>query len=639
MTKVDYQQLAGEILERVGGEDNIATLAHCATRLRMQIRDVDLVDDEGVQNLRGVVTTVEAGGQYQIVIGNDVPKVYEGLSELTDLTSDTAEVQEEALQGNFFDRFIQLISSLFTPILWPMAGLGLFKAFLVLTVQLGWVSPESSTYLILNASSDAFFYFLPIFLAITAARRFNTNQFTSMAIAGALVYPTIVALTEATEPVTFMGIPVVVMSYTSSVIPIIVAVWVQGYLERFFNKFLPDWLRNFTTPLLTVFIMVPLVLMTVGPVTTLIAQWLSDGVTFLLSALPWLGGAILGGLWQVFVMFGLHWAFIPMMINDLGTQGFTVITAPLMAAVLAQAAAALGVLLRSRSLKRREVAGPGVVSGFLAGITEPAIYGVNLPLKLPFYFGIVGGAVGGAIIGLGDLASSEFVFPSLLAYPAFLTHGEFSFMVIGTVVAMLIGFLLTFFFGPREQPDDAPEAAGSIASIPDSDTEEDTVASMPISGGKATNAATTDVGAPVAGVTFNLEDVNDKVFRSSAMGPGYGISPDNGTFVAPLDGEVVVAMKSGHAYGIKGDNGVEVLVHIGLDTVQLEGKHFTAKVEKGQRVKKGDVLAEVDLAGIEADGFDTTTVVLVTNAKKLSEVAIVEPGAVSPGAPSIITVK
>lgn len=639
MTKVDHQRLAGDILEGVGGEANISGLAHCATRLRLQIRDNDLVDDAAVQDLPGVVTTVNAGGQYQIVIGNDVPKVYAGLGALTNLTGDTPQTEDEGPKGNLFDRFIRLISSVFTPILWTMAGLGLFKAFLVLAVQLGAANPESTTYLILNAASDGFFYFLPLFLAVTAARRFDANQFNSMAIAAALVYPSVVALTEATERVTFLGIPVVVMSYASSVIPIIVAVWVQGYLERFFNKILPDWLRNFTTPMLTVIIMVPLVLLTVGPVTMLVAQWLSDGVTFLLSAVPWLGGAIMGGFWQVFVMFGVHWAFIAVIINDLGTQGFSVIPAPLMAAVLAQAAATFAVLLRSRSAKRREVAGPATISGFLAGITEPAIYGVNLPLKLPFYFGLVGGAVGGAIIGLGGLAASDFVFPSLLAYPAFLTYGKFSFMVIGTIAAILIGFFLTFFFGPREQSDDEPAKDGRVAGIPDSASEADTVKAVDQENMKLATAVATSIGAPVSGVTVPLKDVNDKVFSSGAMGPGYGIKPNEGTFVSPLDGEVVVAMKTGHAFGIKGDDGVEVLVHIGLDTVQLDGKHFASKVKKGQKVKKGDVLAEVDLDGVTAEGFDTTTVVLVTNAKALSEVITSAPGSVAPGASTMLATK
>ena len=625
MAKVDYQQLAGQILKEVGGEPNVSTMTHCATRLRLKIKDMDKVHTTAMQELPGVVTTVEAGGQYQIVIGNDVPLVFEQIGKMSKLVSDTSsDGDDEGEKGNIFDRFIQLISSLFSPLLWPMAGLGLFKAILVLVVQFGWLSDESTTYTILNASSDAFFYFLPIFLAITAARRFKANQFTAMAIAAALVYPSIVALTELEQAVTFMGIPVVIMSYTSSVIPIIVAVWAQGYVERFLNKFLPHWLRNFTTPLLTVFIMVPLTLMTVGPVTTIIAQWLSDGIAFLMTTLPWLGGAIMGGLWQVFVMFGMHWAFIPVMLNDLATTGITLLAPPLMAAVLAQAAATLAVFIRSRSAKRREVAGPAAVSGFLAGITEPAIYGVNLPLKLPFYFGIVGGAIGGAIIGIGELASNAFVFPSLLAYPAFLSHGNFTFMIIGTVVAMVVAFLLTFFFVDREKEQEA-------TAVPETDSEQDTVKALDAEGG-----VIEDIGAPVAGKTIPLSEVNDKVFASGAMGPGYGIIPSSGTFVSPVSGKVAVAMKSGHAFGLKSDDGVEVLVHIGLDTVQLDGKHFEPKVEKGQMVKKGDTLAVVDLDAVQKEGFDTTTVVVITNAKKLSDVVTADPAEVTQGSSTMV---
>lgn len=612
MPSVDYRSLAGDILQQVGGEENITSAAHCATRLRLKLRDESKANKAAIENLPGVITVMQAGGQYQVVIGNNVPLVYEELGRITKL-GDAAHTGEAGPKGNLFNQFIELISSIFQPMLWPLAGAGLLKAFLSLFTQLGWLDATTQTYTILAAAADGLFYFLPIFLAVTAAKRFRTNQFTSMALAAALVYPTIIALQAAGEPVSFLGIPVVLMNYTSSVIPIIVAVWLHGYLERFLNRVLPSAIRNFTTPLLVILVMVPVVLMTVGPLTTYAAQGISTGINAIFGFAPWLAGVVLGGFWQVFVLFGLHWGLVPVMINDLSTQGYSLLTGPLLAAVLAQAAAMLAVFFRTRSAKRKQVAGPAALSGFLAGITEPGIYGVNLPLKLPFYFGIAGGAIGGAIAAAGGSAADSFVFPSLLAIPAFANVGNFTLQLIGTGIAIAIAFALTWVFGPRETADvdAAPEVVPTAASdVP---------------------ANAVDVIAPVAGTAVAMDQVNDKVFASGAMGGGLGIVPTDGQVFAPVSGTVVVAMKSGHAFGIKTDHGVEVLVHIGINTVELDGRHFTSHVAKGQQVQQGDLLAVVDLKAIEEAGYDTTTVVVVTNTKKLTDVTPVTAGPIGRG--------
>ncbi|MGA7206279.1 MAG: PTS transporter subunit EIIC, partial [Specibacter sp.] len=412
MASVNYRSLAADILEGVGGEQNIAGATHCATRLRLKLRDDAKADTAAVEKLPGVITVMKAGGQYQVVIGNDVPVVFAELGKISRFGNDDATAQAPET-GNVFNRFIQMVSSIFQPILWPMAAAGLFKAFLSMAATFGWMSATDSTYVILSAAADALFYFLPLFLAVTAAKRFKANQFTAMAIAGALVYPSIVAMNAAGTSVDFAGIPFSVMNYTSSVIPVIVAVWLQGYLERFLLKVLPSAIRNFMTPLLAMAVMVPLTLLTVGPATIFLANGLSSAITATFSFAPWLAGALMGGFWQVFVVFGLHWGLVPVMINDIATTGYSVMMAPLLPAVLAQSAAMLAIALRSHSAKRREVAAPAAFSGFLAGVTEPGIYGVNLPLKKPFYFGIVGGAVGGAIAAMGGSAASAFVFPSL----------------------------------------------------------------------------------------------------------------------------------------------------------------------------------------------------------------------------------
>lgn len=631
MASVNYRTLAADILEGVGGEDNLSSATHCATRLRLTLRDDAKANTAAVEKLPGVITVMRAGGQYQVVIGNDVPMVFAELGRISRFGNDDGAKQSVPAQGNIFNRFIQMISAIFSPILWPLAASGLFKAFLSLAGNFGWLSPTSDTYVILNAAADALFYFLPLFLAITAAKYFKANQFTAMAIAGALVYPSIVAMNAAGESVDFVGIPFVVMNYTSSVIPILVAVWLLGYLERFLTKVLPSAIRNFTTPLLAMAIMVPLTLLTVGPATIFLADGLSAGITALFGFAPWLAGAIMGGFWQVFVVFGMHWGIIPIIINDLATTGYSLLLAPLVPAVLAQSAAMLAVALRSHSAKRRQVAAPAAFSGFLAGVTEPGIYGVNLPLKKPFYFGIIGGAIGGAIAASGGSAANAFVFASALALPAFTEIGNFTLLLIGTGAATAIGFLLTYFFGPRESPDtddaDAPGQASDAAAMTQSEGD---AAAPP-----AAATGNVVVLAPVTGTAVALSEVPDKVFASGAMGSGLAISPELDSVHSPVAGTVQVAMKTGHAYGLKTDDGVEVLVHIGIDTVQMKGEGFKTAVVRGQRVAAGELLATIDRDKIRAAGFSDLTIMVVTNTKNLTAVVPVGTGHLAQGVPAL----
>ncbi|MGC3994641.1 MAG: beta-glucoside-specific PTS transporter subunit IIABC [Propionicimonas sp.] len=616
MPSVDYRTLAGDILEKVGGESNVASLGHCATRLRFTLKDQSKADKAAVEKLPGVITVMEAGGQFQVVIGNDVPVVFAEIGQISKLTGDAAAPAESGPKGNLLNRFIELISSIFQPILWPLAGIALLKAFLSLFTTLGWMSADSQTYTILYAAADSLFYFLPIFLAVTAAKRFGTNQFTAMAIAGALVYPSIIALNSAGDPVSFFGIPVVMMSYTSSVLPIIVAVWVQSLLEKGLKKGLPSVIRNFATPLITATVMVPLTLIVVGPITSYAAQGLSNAIVWLFQLAPWLAGAIMGGLWQVFVIFGLHWGLVPIMLNDISTQGYSLLTGPLPAAVLAQAAAVLAVAIRTRNAKLKQVAGTSAVSGLLAGVTEPAIYGVNLPLKRPFYFGVAGGAIGGAIAAAGGSAATALVFPSLISLPAFISVGNFALQLIGTGVAMVVAFSLTMVFGFKD-PVDADETAAPEIVVPG-----------------VTGA--TEIKAPVSGELVALTAVNDKVFASGALGNGLGIVPSDGRVYAPFAGTVVTAFPTGHAFGVKSPDGVEALIHIGIDTVQLEGKGFTSAVSQGQAVQAGDLLASVDLDQVKAAGYDPTTIVVVTNTAQFAAVLPAEGHTVAHGDTAIV---
>ncbi len=614
MPSVDYRSLAVDVLDKVGGETNVASLTHCATRLRFKLKDVNKADKAAVERLAGVITVMEAGGQFQVVIGNNVSIAYAEIGQISKLTGDNADNGGGEEKGSLLNRFIALISSIFTPILWPLAGAGLLKAFLAMATTFGWLDATGTTYAILNAAGDGLFTFLPIFLAVNAAKRFRTNQFTSMAIAAALCYPAIVALASATTPVTFFGIPVAMVTYTSSVIPIIVAVWLQSYLEHWLNKVLPSWLRNFTTPLLVLLIMVPLTLLTVGPVTSFAAKGISTGIAWLFTTAPWLAGALMGGFWQVFVLFGLHWGFVPFMVNDYATIGYSLMAGPLPAAVLAQAAATLAVLFKTRNINLKELAGPAALSGFVAGITEPAIYGVTLRLKKPFYYGIAGGVVGGAIAALGGSASSAFVFPSLLGLAAYMQVGSFALQLIGTGVAIVIAFTLTMVLGFDDIPNEEAREPGLIPAVP----------------------GAVEVSAPVSGAVVPLAEVKDKVFASGALGKGIGIVPSSGKVYSPFAGTVVTAFPTGHAFGIKSADGVEALIHIGIDTVQLEGKGFAAAVTQGQVVEAGDLLVAVDLDVVKAAGYDPTTVVVITNTAQFAAVLPAEGHQLSHGDTAIV---
>lgn len=599
--------MAGDILSKVGGERNVASLAHCATRLRFKLKDAGKADKAAVEALPGVITVLEAGGQFQVVIGNDVPTVFAELGQISKLGGDQAVAEQEGPKGNLFNQFIDLISKIFQPILWTLAGTALLKAFVGAAAQFGWLDATGNTYAILNAAGDAVLKFLPVLLAITAAKRFNANQYTAVVLAGALMYLEITAWTGLEgSPTDFFGIPVPTVSYVGSVIPIIVAVWVQGMLERWLKKVLPSVIRNFTVPLLVMLVMVPVVILTIGPLTTWISTGISSGITWLWTLAPWVGGALLGGLWQVLVIFGLHWSFIPIMMIDLQNQGYSLITGALLAPVMAQAAAALAVLIRTRNARLRGVAGPGVISGFLAGITEPIIYGVNLPLKRPFIFACIGGAVGGAIGAIGGSAMSGFAMPSMLAIPTYLTQGSFVMQMVGTGIACAIAFVLTLMVGFKDPVEPVATTAVAVAGI-------------------------NEVTAPVAGQPVKLADVNDKVFASGALGAGLGIVPTNGRIVAPISGTAATVFATGHAFGIKSDDGVEVLIHIGIDTVQLDGKHFRAHVAQGDRVEAGQLLAEVDVAAVKEAGFDPTTIVVITNTSQFAAVLPAEGHAVNAG--------
>ncbi|SEM26609.1 beta-glucoside-specific PTS transporter subunit IIABC [Streptacidiphilus jiangxiensis] len=585
---MNHRTTAERVLAGVGGEQNVASLAHCATRLRFKVKDATAVDKSSLEATPGVVAVVEAGGQLQVVIGNEVPRVFAEIGAIATL-GDAAD--GNAPKGSLLARTIDMISGIFLPLLWPMAGAGMLKALLALVVKVGWLSAASNESLVLNAAGDALFYFLPVLLAATAAKRFGANQYVSMAIAGSLLYPAIVQLHDKGEAVHFLGLPMVLISYASSVLPILLAVWVQSQVERFFGRVLHSSVRSFLTPMLTLAVVVPVTLLSIGPLADYAGKGVSSGVTWVFGLSPFVGGALLGGFWQVLVMFGLHWGVVPVMINDLSTQGHSVLSGPLVPAVLAQVGAGAAVFLRTRNRGLKGLAGTGAVSGFLAGVTEPLVYGVTLRLKKPFIYACVAAAVGGGIACSGGSAANTFALASALTLPAYLSVGNFTLQLIGCAVALGLGFALTMVLGFKDIPEEASEAEETPT----------TAGSGPV-----------EVTAPVAGAVLPLDQVPDPMFSAGLLGDGAAITPSSGEVHAPVEGTLVSAMP--HAYGIRTHDGVEVLVHVGIDTVQLHGEHFTQAVQQGAEVEQGQLLGEFDIDAILAAGYDPVTMVVVTAA-------------------------
>jgi PTS system beta-glucosides-specific IIC component len=619
-TATKYDLLAEEILRGVGGEHNVAAVTHCATRLRFQIKDRDKVDKAAVEAAKGVITVVEAGGQFQVVIGNTVSNVYESIANSTSISTSA----EGGTQGGLLAKAIDLITSIFTPFLWVLAGTGLIKALLAVAVKFFPDWAGSASYAILFSAADATFQFLPIFLAITASKKFKANLYTSVAIAGALIYSSTIAVIPGADGVTttlqgyaasggkltFFGVPVIMISYLSGVIPTIVAVYAQSKLEKLLNRGIPETFRNFVVPMLTVAIIVPLTYIVIGPIADKVGDGLSSAVNSVWSLSPILGGAILGAFWQVFVIFGVHWGFVPIIVQDLSVNGYSIIVGPLFAAVLAQSGAAGAVWLKTRNKELKEVAGPATISAFLAGITEPAIYGVTLRLKKPFIYACIGGAIGGAIIGAAGSAPVGFVLPGAITMTAAIDGpGNFTMFVIGVAVAIAVAFALTMVLGFKDIPETKHVAGAEAAG------DEGVVAS---------EAAA--ITAPVAGTIVPLAAVPDPVFSSGAMGNGLAVLPTEGKVYSPVSGTVTAQMP--HAYGITADNGMEVLIHVGIDTVKLEGKHFAPKVSKGQRVTDGQLLTEFDVDAILAAGYNPMVIMVVTNSGDYAAVVPIAEGEV-----------
>ncbi|MCM8711545.1 PTS transporter subunit EIIC [Clostridium sp. SYSU_GA19001] len=442
----NYEQLAKDIIKNVGGEDNVASLVHCATRLRFKLKDRDKADKKAIEQLHGVITVVESAGQFQVVIGNHVADVYKTIGQVTGVSLEGAVSDDEVPKGKGLNLLIETISAIFTPMLGAFSGAGLIKAFLILATTLKWMDTKSGTYTILYSAADAIFTFLPIVLSITAAKRFKTNQFVAFCVGAALVHPNMTAAFSSKTALTFLGIPVVLVSYTSSVIPAVIAVWVLSKVEKFFAKIVPEILNRFLVPALCIVTVIPATFLVIGPVTDFLGKLLASGYTSVLAINPIIAGGVIALIWPVVVLFGMHWGFVPIVLNNFAVYGrdtlFT-ITGP---NNFCQAGACLGVFLKTKDKDLKAIAGSAAVPAFLTGITEPAIYGVNLKYKRPFIIACVFSGIAGAITAGAGAGASTFVGTSALTLPAYIGQG-FTGFLIACVIAYVGSAVTTYLFG------------------------------------------------------------------------------------------------------------------------------------------------------------------------------------------------
>ncbi|MGW9527284.1 beta-glucoside-specific PTS transporter subunit IIABC [Paenibacillus terrae] len=615
------EQLAKDILASVGGEENVSSLAHCATRLRFKLKNRELADKSKTQNITGVITVVESGGQYQVVIGNTVGDVYKDITKISSIDDNIKQDSSAATEGNWFNKAVDIISGIFTPFLGALAASGILKGLLLMLVSLGWLTKTGGVYSIWFAAADSIFYFLPLAIAVTSSRKFGANTFVALAVAGALVYPNIITLYNDKADITFFNIPVVLMSYTSSVIPVIIAVWLLSILEKFLNRVIHESVKNFITPLVCLMVIVPLTLIAVGPIGIYASLGMAKGYTFLYNLSPIVAGVILGAGWQLLVVMGLHWAFVPIMYNNIAVYGYDTMK-PLMApSNFAQAGAALGVLLKTKNPKVRAIAGPAAITG-LFGITEPIIYGISIRYKKPFVWAIIGGAIAGAITGASGSVAIAPGIPGLASLPIFFGTG-FAGFVIAIIVAYVFTAITTYLFGFNDSMEK------EMIAVHEEKKEAETPAPA------LTNEK---IFSPLTGAVKSLSEISDEVFSTGAMGKGVAIVPEDGKLLSPFNGTIANAFRTGHAIGLVSDGGTEILVHIGMDTVKLKGQHFKTHIAEGDRVTKGQLLVEFNIEEIKALGYDMTTPVIVTNTAQYAEIKVLGSSRVQTG-DSLLEVK
>ena len=600
------KQLAEVIIEHVGGKDNIISLVHCATRLRFALKDESKANAEFLKKQAGIITVVQSGGQFQVVIGNSVADVFNVIMQLTNLNEKPTNDAPPATPKGIVSKLIDLVSSIFIPALVVLVAGGIFKGIVAILQVMELVQADSPTLNFLNAIADAPFYYLPIILGFSAVKKFGGNPYVGMALGGALVHPSVVGMlgNKFELQTEFFSIPIKLIPYPSSVFPIILAAWFYSLLERNLNKIMHDSFKKFIAPLFGLIITVPLTFAVIGPVVSFLSDTVASGIIYVYQLNSVIASMILAALWQVMVVFGIHWGLVPFAMNNISVYQEDFMIPILFPAVFAQVGAVLAVMLRSKDPQVKTLASSSVLSGIF-GVTEPAIYGINLPLKRPFIIGCISAMIGGGIVGYYHSVIYSFSFISIFSFlqliPPTGINEKFYAVVFGSLISFAVATLVTYLFGI---PKDKNQNNENETENCDSNSNQTDI-------GEQVNTIT--IASPLTGQIIDLKEVNDATFASGLMGKGTAIIPTIGEAVAPEDGEVVSLFRTKHAIGFQTKSGAEILIHIGVDTVKLDGQHFEAHVESGQKVKKGDRLVSFDIEAIKQAGFEVTTPIIITN--------------------------
>lgn len=601
-----YQETAKAIFEAVGGEQNIQEVTHCITRLRLVLKDDKQVVDQKIKLIPNVIGVMRQNGQYQIILGNDVNNYYKAFMTLgqfheTDMSSSAGQKQ------SMIEGLIETIASVITPLIPALLGGGMLKVVGILVPMLGLAGTDSQTVAFINFFGDAAYYFMPIMIAYSAAARFKVTPVLAATVAGILLHPAFVTMVAAGKPMALFGAPVTPASYGASVIPILIMVYLMQYIEREVNRFVPSVMKSFLQPTLIIFISGFLALVVIGPLGVIIGQGLSNSLLAIYHIAPWLALAILGAIMPLVVMTGMHWAFAPIFLAASVATPDVLILPAMLASNLAQGSAAVAVACQSKQKQTRQVALAAGLSALLAGITEPALYGITLKFKKPLYAAMISGGLVGAYIGFVNIASYTFVVPSLIGLPQYISptsSANFTNALIAAGLTIALTFTLTWFFGIDEEVDQEGSA--------DSD-------STPVKSGLS---AKQSIYAPMVGTVLPLSEVPDETFSSKLLGEGLAILPNEEYVYAPFDGEVITLFPTKHAIALKNAKGVNVLIHVGIDTVELKGQGFEQLVKAGDTVKQGQPLLRIDLELIGSKGYSLVTPFVVTNSSEQLEIIV-----------------
>jgi PTS system beta-glucosides-specific IIC component len=592
---MSYNSFAKDVVKLVGGEQNISSLVHCATRLRFKLKDRTKADKPALQNLDGVLSVVESGGQFQVVVGSHVPEVYKEITKIANVGAATNSSDEP--KGSIGAQIFEVISRSFSPLLGALAGAGMLKAVLTILTMTGLLSAQSGTYFILSAAGNAVFYFLPIFLGITVATKLGANPYVGGTIGAALLEPNFTSLLKHTGDIThFLGIPVVLMSYSSTVFPVFIAISIYALLDKFLKKIIHKDLQMFLVPMLSLIIIVPLTVIAFGPFGVYLGDAIGNGISFLSTKSGILTGAVMGAAWTFLTLLGLHWGLVPLILANLAKGGDPLL-AMVAAAPFAQMGLAFGIFFKTKDKNVKALAGSTLLPAVLSGVTEPILYGLILRYRRTIPYVVIAGAVGGAISGLFRAKAMSFAFPAFLTIPA---YSPIPLYTIAMLIAFVGATILTVIFGhedkkKKEGNENKVEAGQTLVK-------QEAIVS------------------PITGTVMPLADVDDQVFASEAMGKGIAIEPTVGQAVSPVNGIVTTVFPTGHAIGITSDEGAEILIHIGINTVQLEGKYYSPVVKQGDRVKQGDLLVNFDIEKIKEAGYSVTTPIIITNTNRYVDV-------------------